>query len=133
VPKRPGGSRAGRGLPDVAAVADPATGYLIRVAGVDIGVGGTSGGAPLWAGLLCRCAQLLETKLGLLQPAIYHDALARREAPGFRAITEGDNGGYHAGPGWNACAGLGVPRGEALLAVLRKHLAARTSPHPAAS
>src|SRR5581483_11412135 len=38
----------GRGVPDVAAVADPATGYRIRVDGQDMVIGGTSAVAPLW-------------------------------------------------------------------------------------
>jgi kumamolisin len=37
---------------------------------------------------------------------------------GLRDITSGDNGAYAAGAGWDACTGLGVPEGAALLAVL---------------
>jgi kumamolisin len=37
-------------------------------------------------------------------------------APGFRDVTDGDNGAYVAGPGWDACTGLGVPDGATLLA-----------------
>jgi kumamolisin len=36
-------------------------------------------------------------------------------APGFRDITSGNNGAYTAGPGWDACSGLGSPDGTALL------------------
>lgn len=36
--------------------------------------------------------------------------------PGIRDITTGNNGHYHAAPGWDPCTGLGVPDG--LLAVL---------------
>jgi len=39
---------------------------------------------------------------------------------GFRDVTSGSNGAYTAGLGWDACTGLGVPDGEALLAVLRE-------------
>ena len=38
-----------RQVPDVAADADPATGYLIRYGGAWMAIGGTSGAAPLWA------------------------------------------------------------------------------------
>jgi kumamolisin len=31
-------------------------------------------------------------------------------------VTKGDNGAFHAGPGWDACTGLGVPQGQDLLA-----------------
>jgi kumamolisin len=33
-------------------------------------------------------------------------------------ITAGDNGAYKAGPGWDACTGLGSPNGSALLRAL---------------
>ena len=36
-------------------------------------------------------------------------------AQGFNDITEGNNGAYSAGPGWDACTGLGSPNGQALL------------------
>jgi kumamolisin len=38
---------------------------------------------------------------------------------GLRDIVSGDNGAYSAGPGWDACTGLGVPDGAALLTRLR--------------
>jgi len=34
------------------------------------------------------------------------------------SITIGDNGAYSAGPGWDACTGLGSPNGTALLSQL---------------
>jgi kumamolisin len=39
--------------------------------------------------------------------------------PGFRDVTTGSNGAYRAGPGWDACTGLGTPDGTALLDALR--------------
>ena len=41
------------------------------------------------------------------------------EAAGFRDITSGNNGAYTAGPGWDACSGLGSPDGTALLSRLQ--------------
>jgi kumamolisin len=111
------GSGAGRGVPDVAAVADPQTGYQILVDGQATVIGGTSAVAPLWAGLVCRLAQLVGRPLGLLQPVLYAGAAAGA-APGFRDITVGSNGAYSADAGWDACTGLGTPDGAALLAVL---------------
>ena len=35
--------------------------------------------------------------------------------PRFNDITDGNNGAYKAGPGWDACTGLGTPDGTALL------------------
>lgn len=117
VPAGPGG-KPGRGVPDVSAVADPQTGYRIRVDGKDLVIGGTSAVAPLWAALVARLVQAGGRKLGQLQPALYGAVAAGAVAPGFRDITEGNNGAYAAGPGWDACTGLGVPNGTELGAAL---------------
>ncbi|WP_375496886.1 protease pro-enzyme activation domain-containing protein [uncultured Jatrophihabitans sp.] len=120
VPVRAGvGGKAGRGVPDVAGVADPETGYRVRVDGTDTVIGGTSAVAPLWAGIVCRLAAALGRPLGLLQPAIYAGAAPGVVPPGFRDITAGSNGAYSAAPGWDPCTGLGVPVGTALLEALR--------------
>lgn len=105
-------AKHGRGVPDVSAVADPQTGYEVRVDGQDMVIGGTSAVAPLWAALIARLAQSTGRRFGLLQPALYAQASA------FRDITAGNNGTYHAGPGWDPCTGLGSPNGAALLAAL---------------
>jgi kumamolisin len=118
VPARGGaaaGSAAGRGVPDVAGCADPATGYQVRVDGQSMVVGGTSAVAPLWAGLISRMAQSTGKPFGLLQPVLYAGVTAGTAAPGFRDITSGSNGDYSAGPGWDACTGLGSPEGSTLL------------------
>ena len=112
------GHRVGRGLPDVSGNADPETGYEVRVDGQVTVIGGTSAVAPLWAALACRLAQAAGGKLGLLQPVLYAHASAGKPVPGLRDITSGSNGVYTAGPGWDACTGLGVPDGTALLAAL---------------
>jgi kumamolisin len=109
---------SGRGVPDVAGVADPQTGYRVRVDGKDVVIGGTSAVSPLWAALVARIVQSTGRPLGLLQPALYDSIAAGQVAAGFRDITSGDNGAYQAGPGWDACTGLGVPDGTALLAAL---------------
>lgn len=115
------GGKTGRGVPDVAGVADPQTGYQVRVDGQDLVIGGTSAVAPLWAALVARLAQATGRKLGLLQPALYGSVSAGAVAPGFRDITSGNNGAYRARPGWDACTGLGVPDGARLLAALQQH------------
>ena len=58
-------------MPDVAADADPATGYRIRVDGQEIVLGGTSAVAPLWAALVCRLVQALGDPLGPPHEALY--------------------------------------------------------------
>lgn len=105
----------GRGVPDVAGDADPATGYQIRVDGRNAVFGGTSAVAPLWAALVAILNAQTGKALGFLNPALYADV------PGTDAvhdITTGNNGAYHAGPGWDACTGLGTPNGQQLLAKL---------------
>jgi kumamolisin len=122
VPPRAGGTAAGgggRGVPDVAGNADPATGYQILSDGTAQVVGGTSAVAPLWAALIARLAEAAGTRFGLIQPALYAGVSPGADVPGFRDITSGSNGAYAAGPGWDACTGLGSPDGTALLARLR--------------
>lgn len=112
------GGRIGRGVPDVAAVADPATGYQVRVDGKNVVIGGTSAVAPLMAGLLALINQQRGKPVGFIHPLIYAN-------PGvFRDITDGNNtttttgAGYSARSGWDACSGLGVPNGQQLAAIL---------------
>ena len=118
MPTGPGGTDAGgaangpsgRGVPDVAGVADPQTGYRVRVDGKDLVIGGTSAVAPLWAALIARLVQSTGKPLGLAQPALYDSIAQGRSPPGSATSPRGDNGAYQAGPGWDACTGLGVPR-----------------------
>ena len=81
-------------------------------------IGGTSAVAPLWAGLIARLAQATGKKFGLLQPMLYAGVSAGVAQPGFNDIVSGNNGAYKAGPGWDACTGLGSPNGSALLTLL---------------
>jgi kumamolisin len=108
-----GRDNAGRGVPDVAAVGDPGTGYIIRVGGKDLIVGGTSAVSPLWAGLTALVNERTGRPAGSPHQRLY-------ATPGaLRDIVTGDNGGYSAGPGWDPCTGLGVPSGESTVAALR--------------
>jgi kumamolisin len=103
----------GRGVPDVAGNASPATGYWVRVDGVEASVGGTSAVAPLWAGLVALLNEHLDDEIGFLNPRLY------MEPEAFLDITRGDNGAYDAAPGWDACTGLGRPIGTNILSLLR--------------
>ena len=118
----------GRGVPDVAGNADPVTGYQVVVDGQSEPVGGTSAVAPLWAGLIARLAQATGTRFGLLQPLIYAGVTAGVAATGFNDIVKGTNGAYKAGPGWDACSGLGSPNGTALLSLLSSSSTNPTDP-----
>jgi kumamolisin len=108
----------GRGVPDVAGNADPQTGYQVVIDGQSTVIGGTSAVAPLWAGLACLLAQATGQRFGLVQQALYAGISAGQPVAGLTDITSGDNGAYSAGPGWDACSGLGTPQGTALLARL---------------
>jgi kumamolisin len=108
--------RIGRGVPDVAAVADPNTGVVvIHVDGRQLEpIGGTSASTPLWAALVARLNQGLGAKCGFLNPLLY----TKRATGVLRDITAGNNGAYSAEPGWDACTGLGSPDGQRLLHAL---------------
>ena len=101
----------GRGLPDVAGNADPATGYKVRVDGENTVIGGTSAVAPLWAGLITAANAANGSRAGFLNPRLYS---ANPNAT-FRDITSGNNGAFQAGPGWDACTGLGSPVGPGVV------------------
>ena len=105
----------GRGVPDVSGDADPESGYTVLVDGKSLVIGGTSAVAPLWSGLIALLNQKLGKTVGFLQPTLYGLA---RSTQAFHDITQGANGAFSAGPGWDACTGLGSPSGENLLAAL---------------
>jgi kumamolisin len=106
----------GRGVPDVAADADPQSGVLvISVDGRHLQpVGGTSAAAPQWAALLARVNQKLGARVGFLNPLLY----TRMTSGVLHDITVGSNGAYTARPGWDPCTGWGSPDGQKLLDVL---------------
>ncbi|WP_263368335.1 S53 family peptidase [Edaphobacter bradus] len=118
VPK-PTNSTGGRGVPDVCGDADPATGYNIRVDGQNMVIGGTSAVAPLWAGLIAVANKATGKSAGFLQPLIY----SAKGKAAFNDITSGTNYegtpvGFAAGPGWDACTGLGSPIASKLIGLL---------------
>lgn len=118
VPQKTGG-RTGRGVPDVAAKADFATGYKTCVARLDIPMGGTSSAVPLWAALVARLNQSLRRRVGFFTCLLYLHPERFRTA--FYDVTRGDNGDlYRAGVGWDPCTGWGSPDGQGLLKALSK-------------
>jgi kumamolisin len=110
-PTTPGG---GRGVPDVAGDADPATGYEVRVDGETMVIGGTSAVAPLWAGLIALANQQNGVAAGFANPTLYGAGAGKA----FRDIMQGNNGAFAAGPGWDACSGQGSPVGSVVIALL---------------
>jgi kumamolisin len=99
----------GRGVPDVSGDASPETGYNVTFDGQNEVVGGTSAVAPLWAALIALLNQQRGSNIGFMNPTLYQNA-----ENGFNDITQGNNGAYSAGPGWDACTGLGSPNAAQL-------------------
>ena len=107
---------SGRGVPDVAGVADPETGFVVFVDGEQGVVGGTSAVAPLWAGLIALVNEQAGKNLGWFHPQLY-STWAQHKA--LHDIVSGNNGDFAATPGWDACTGLGTPNGQAILALVK--------------
>ncbi|MCL8207175.1 MAG: S53 family peptidase [Actinomycetia bacterium] len=104
---------ASRGVPDVAAVADPWTPAYLRFNGQPVIIGGTSLAAPVVAGIWARIAQARHAA-GLPPLGDPHALLYQHGAQICRDIVEGTNTcfattGYPASPGWDACTGWGSP------------------------
>lgn len=118
-PSANAGAKGGRGVPDVSSDADPDTGYRVVVEGQDQVIGGTSAAAPLWAGLFALVIEAAGKPVGQPHSILYTHTAA------FNDVTSGNNKvgaiGYEAGPGWDACTGLGSPKGPALVAAFTPH------------
>jgi len=100
----------GRVVPDIAANADPETGYNVVLNGEVSPTGGTSAVAPLYAGLFAAFG----TKLGWVSPALWSNPVC------FNDISVGDNGAFRARPGPDACTGLGSPIASRLADLLAR-------------
>ena len=102
-----------RGEPDIAFDANPNSGVAVYdsvATGGQSGwfeVGGTSLGAPSWAGLIATADQgRVLNKLGTLGSG--EATLYTLQAASYHDITSGNNG-YTAGTGYDAVTGLGSP------------------------
>lgn len=128
-----------RAFPDVALVADPATGLAVCDS-FSAGAarpwnvyGGTSIAAPQWAGLAAIVAQgrALRGAASLDGATEFLPALYALPAADFRDVTAGSSQGkpvYTAGPGWDFVTGRGSPVAAALV----KDLVAWDGTRPAA-
>jgi kumamolisin len=92
--------------------------YRVFVNGETLVASGTSAVAPLWGAFIALLNAGRGEALGFVNDRFY-------QAPNLlKPITSGDNRdavsglGYDAGPGWNACTGLGAPNGAAIIAAL---------------
>ena len=93
-----------RMVPDIAAHADPLTGYRIFVGGQPRVIGGTSAATALYAGLFAAFGP----KRGFITPDLYKNQVC------FNDIRGGDNGMFRAMVGPDPCTGIGSPRADLL-------------------
>ena len=130
------GIGAYRGVPDVAYNADPLTGVpiVISIGGATLiaPIGGTSAGAPQWAGITALADQFAGKRLGFLNGTFYRILKSKSYLKGFHDITTGNNAfsfqgnngktvtipGYNAGPGWDPTTGVGTPKVSGLVKLL---------------
>jgi kumamolisin len=109
-----------RQVPDVAADADPITGFHIVFGGEDTQAGGTSAATPLWAATIALVNQDLKKKglrqVGFANPAIYWMGANQAKLPAnpFHDVTAGNNLAYDGGPGWDFATGWGSMDADAL-------------------
>ncbi len=125
-----------RGVPDVAANADPYDAMAVEWSfGQLRGDSGTSSSAPLWAGVIALADQEAGRDIGFVNPLIY--AIARSPAyhQDFHDVITGDNSvltptgvftGYNAGPGWDPVTGWGSPDAQYLVPLLASAARSRT-------
>jgi len=117
-----------RQVPDVAADADPLTGFHIYFGGRDGQIGGTSASTPLWAGTMALINQDLKAKglheAGFANPALYWigENAAKLSPRPFHDVTAGNNLGFDAAPGWDFATGWGSMDGVGLDAAWIRYL-----------
>jgi subtilase family serine protease len=126
-----------RGVPDVAADADGATGMAMALSDggqryILAGTGGTSAAAPLWAAVIALADQYDGRPLGFINPAIYRIGRSPSYRQAFHDITTGTNTiqfpqqtititGYRAAPGWDPATGWGSPNAHVLVPLLARY------------
>jgi len=113
-----------RGVPDVAGDA-AAPGGMAQVYTSDgtpqlITESGTSGSAPLWAGIMALADEYAHKDLGFVNPAIYDIGRSASYHMAFHDITTGFNG-YEATPGWDPVTGWGSPNAQVLIPLLARY------------
>lgn len=111
-----------RQVPDVSINADPGTGYAIYCTNVGGGCtdpaysvkgwtrfGGTSCGAPIWAGIAALYDSYHHGRSGLFNYLVYKYDSKSGYTNQFHDITNGDNGYYPAGATYDMSSGIGTP------------------------
>jgi subtilase family serine protease len=91
-----------RSVSDIAFDADPNSGALIIVDGVQQQYGGTSFASPLFAATWARVIAAQGTAVGFAAPLIY-----QLPSSAFHDVTSGNNGGETAAVGWDYTTDFG--------------------------
>jgi subtilase family serine protease len=132
------GPSTGRAIPDVAYDADPRSGVIVLCSSCNAGanalliVGGTSAGAPQWAGIIALGSQYKQESLGFINPTLYRLYARSSYKTAFHDNVIGNNTyqftnasgnpvtmiGFAANPGWDAVTGLGSPNVARLIALI---------------
>lgn len=127
-----------RGVPDVAYAGDVNGGVLTVWSTSGLGpnlvfvFGGTSAGAPQWAGITALADQMAHKRLGFLNSAIYRIGKSDDYSAAFHDVRTGNNTyvgvnannqqvtvpGYNATRGWDAVTGWGSPNVANLIPLL---------------
>jgi subtilase family serine protease len=109
-----GGSTSLRNGPDVSANADFTFYTCANQSGCLANqYGGTSFGAPMWAGYIALVNQQLanngSSPIGFINPTIYSQNVTSSYDPDFHDITTGTSGSFSAVPGYDLVTGWGSP------------------------
>jgi len=115
ITKANGGSLIMRNSPDVA-IEGNTDNYICFNGSCAGGWGGTSFGAPRWAGAVALINEQRATNgkslVGFFNPAIYAYGLNPEYSSFFHDITTGSNGKYSAEVGYDLVTGWGSPNGQ---------------------
>ena len=109
-------SRGFRQIPDVSAVATNLALYFdgqwATLPDGEGGGGGTSAATPIWAAgmVLVNQALIQNFHVFFYGPSLYYAVANRpsKQSPYFD-VTQGNNVGFNATPGWDFASGLGTP------------------------
>jgi kumamolisin len=105
-----------RTVPDVAADADPNSGWAVYSGGSWGQIGGTSGAAPNWAAFTAVYNSEVSVPFGYANPTIYTLASSSSYASAFHDVTSGSNGAFSAATGYDKVTGWGSYNGAKFIA-----------------
>lgn len=113
-------SRTGRQVPDVSYAADPKNGFFVYTSGAKqkgwYTVGGTSAGAPQWAGLFAVANQG-RAEVGMEPISNARSAVSMLSDAAFHDVVSGSNG-FTATKGFDLATGRGSPNATITVAQL---------------